>query len=687
MFKQVFAVLSFLLLCLKVMASDYGVTGIIDMPTSRMMNDGDLKVSINKQKIANIYNLTYQATPWLETTFRYTDFSPENLRDGLKDRSYEAKIKLLKEGFINPEIAIGIRDLIGTGAWNSEYIVASKRINNLDFSLGLGWGRLARRSKISNPFGKISDDFLIRDYDVGVGGKPRTSSFFSGKNSGIFGGITYDIESLNIQLLMEYNSDDYNREYLLGTISDSEPLSYGIKWYGNSNANISISYQHGNQIGLLFSSKINTKKLPDRKEISSFYSSLEDPSLSKLPKNLDLGSWYDKLMFDMEKSGLLLRKAKISDNQNEVMIEISNLSFNITADAINQAIRLSEVHLPQSISVIKLVINEYGFRANSIRYYRKNRKSFFYGKRNENSFEILEPIEIDDPSNFTVYSVPHVTFGADLASKFQIFDPDKPIKSQLFLKLSATAALPNDWFIRGSYSYDIDNNFDLARGPNSVLPNVRSNINKYLYEGASGIEALYLYKRSSISETLFYRVYLGLLEDMFGGGGLELLYQPFKSRVAFGITINSLKQRDTKRNLSFLDYKTTTGYFSAYYASPFYNFDVALHVGKYLAKDKGATLELRRTFDNGFSVGAFASKTNVSSEDFGEGSFDKGLFFKIPFDSFTKMNTKRSFSTIVRSVQRDGGQRLNDFSGTLWFDMRNVRYDALQNNRARMILQ
>ena len=172
---------------------------------------------------------------------------------------------------------------------------------------------------------------------------------------------------------------------------------------------------------------------------------------------------------------------------------------------------------------------------------------------------------------------------------------------------------------------------------------------------------------------------------MYSGVGIEVLYQPFMSRLALGGTINRVIKRGYERDFELLDYKTSTGFLSLYYASPFYNYDFAIHIGRYLAKDKGATMEIRRTFDNGFSVGAFVTRTNVSAADFGEGSFDKGLFFKIPFDSFLSNDTKNSFATSLRSIQRDGGQKLDYFTGRLWFDLRSVRYDSLKNNKSRMI--
>ena len=37
---------------------------------------------------------------------------------------------------------------------------------------------------------------------------------------------------------------------------------------------------------------------------------------------------------------------------------------------------------------------------------------------------------------------------------------------------------------------------------------------------------------------------LGLLEEMFGGAGFELLYEPFASRWALGGNLNWVQQRD-----------------------------------------------------------------------------------------------------------------------------------------------
>ena len=81
----------------------------------------------------------------------------------------------------------------------------------------------------------------------------------------------------------------------------------------------------------------------------------------------------------------------------------------------------------------------------------------------------------------------------------------------------------------------------------------------------------------------------------------------------------------------------------------------------------------------------FATFTNISAEQYGEGSFDKGITIRIPFDAFTKSNTKQAFRTSIKSIQRDGGQKLDDFTGNLWINNRGVRYDSINNNKSRMV--
>ena len=62
---------------------------------------------------------------------------------------------------------------------------------------------------------------------------------------------------------------------------------------------------------------------------------------------------------------------------------------------------------------------------------------------------------------------------------------------------------------------------------------------------------------------------------------------------------------------------------------------------------------------NGWLVGAYATRTNVSAEEFGEGSFDKGVTLTIPLRWSTPFETRQEIVVDLRSLSSDGGAFLN----------------------------
>jgi hypothetical protein len=82
-------------------------------------------------------------------------------------------------------------------------------------------------------------------------------------------------------------------------------------------------------------------------------------------------------------------------------------------------------------------------------------------------------------------------------------------------------------------------------------------------------------------------------------------------------------------------------------------------------------LEVARRFSNGARMGAWMTKTNVPSQVFGEGSFDKGVFFSVPFDAFLTAWSNQTMKFAWQPLIRDGGARLNK-THALW-DLTNSR--------------
>ncbi len=230
---------------------------------------------------------------------------------------------------------------------------------------------------------------------------------------------------------------------------------------------------------------------------------------------------------------------------------------------------------------------------------------------------------------------------------------------QLYAALGASVSPLPGLKLAGTAGFDITNTFDrLRQSSDSTLPHVRSDINRYLKEGKTGIINLYAdYVFSPVSEW-YVKATAGLFEEMYGGIAGEVLYKPVRSPFALGAELAWVKKRDFDQLFSFRDYDVLTGHASLYYQVPVYDLFAYVSAGRYLAGDVGATFSLARTFDSGVTVGAFFTLTDVPFDEFGEGSFDKGFFITIPFDIFLTRSTRKRGTFGFRPLTRDGGQKV-----------------------------
>lgn len=661
--------------CGSAYASDYGTTGLIDIPTARMQSDGSFRTTAAFDGRHRSFAITYQTTPWLEGTFRYTGFD----EFFYWDRNYEFKARLWEEELYLPTVAVGIRDAIGTGVFGSEYLVASKGFDRTDVTLGIGWGRLAGKGAFSNPARLVSGRFDLRNADTGLGGEFSVNNFFSGRDVGVFGGFSHRFKDHPLTFVAEYNPDQYDFNLRRGGTRPSSPISFGIRWDALPRVVVTASHQHGDEFGVAFQFAADSTLEPPRRSpdnfISSYYLSQEE-----LPPQIRKDRWYSRMLYDVERSGLLLLEGTLSQDDQQAQLVVGNVSQAIWADAIAQLTALADLHLPASVRTIHFIVEDAGHRTATIVVPRPS--TSFAAKPDVylRSVRVLQGRTLENPQYRTGFFTGKVNTELNFRTRFQLFDPDDPARYQLYADLSAEYSINAYWAVRSTLALDIENNFDESNRQvsDSVLPRVRSDVVRYLNEGASGLEKLIIEGRNTYGRSIHYRAFAGVLEEMYSGAGGEVLYWPAQSRLAFGASLAYAKQRDYDRGLGLLDYDVITGHVSAYWATPFYKYDLAVHAGRYLAKDLGATLEVRRTFRNGWQVGAWATLTDVPFEDFGEGSFDKGFYFQIPLGSVFGGNSRSKLGTRMRPIQRDGGQRLESYSGNIFWDLREARYDAFK---------
>ena len=176
--------------------NNHGSVGLMNMPTARFFDEGVHGVTLFKGKPDQKITLTSNPYEWLEASFFYTNIENKPYctldfdfcRQDYKDKGFNIKLRVKEEGFF-PAIAVGLNDFAGTGYYNSEYVVSSYGIGNIDLHFGIGWGQYNGSDRVlRNPLTYISDRFNFRDGSVAdQGGQLNIGNYFSGSVSPFYG--------------------------------------------------------------------------------------------------------------------------------------------------------------------------------------------------------------------------------------------------------------------------------------------------------------------------------------------------------------------------------------------------------------------------------------------------------------------------------------------------------------------
>lgn len=251
---------------------NFGGVGLIETRSARMGPDGLATIGLSQAFPYKRTLLTLHVMPWLEATFRYTEvqnrlYSSDPRFSGTqtyKDRSADLKFHLWSESDYLPEVAIGFQDLLGTGVFEGEYVVASKRYRDLDFSLGLGWDYLGSRGNLPNPLRNFSRTFKP---EQGQGGQVNLSRLFSGDTIGPFGGIEYHTPIEGLSLKIEYDGHDPAKEALDNALPYKSPINYGFNFRPWSWIDISVGRERGDTLSTRVTLRAN---LQDQASLPKF---------------------------------------------------------------------------------------------------------------------------------------------------------------------------------------------------------------------------------------------------------------------------------------------------------------------------------------------------------------------------------------------------------------------------------
>jgi hypothetical protein len=357
----------------------------------------------------------------------------------------------------------------------------------------------------------------------------------------------------------------------------------------------------------------------------------------------------------------------IDINGFRVTIYGATRKFRQSARNIGRAMRAIANNVPSEIEELEFVAMSAGMEMSRTLIRRKDLEDA--DAKNSSVDEIWAKGEISPPKSGIFFPdsaikakhrYPTVDWTFKPKLKNHLGGPDQFLLYELYLTAGFDIGVFRGLNLTGRANRSLFDNFDKIQfGSSSVLPHVRTDIKEYLQESKkySIGRAQANYYFSPVDEW-YARASAGIFEQMFGGYGFEVLHRPFNSRLSVGLDVNKVWQRGFEQRFKFRDYSVNTGHLNVYYEFPWYDVLGNVKVGQYLAGDRGATFTASRRFDSGVMMGIWATFTDVSAEDFGEGSFDKGFYMRIPFELFLTSSTKQTGTFAFRPITRDGGGTL-----------------------------
>ncbi|MEM1100177.1 MAG: YjbH domain-containing protein [Pseudomonadota bacterium] len=668
----------------------YGTPGLIEMPTAQSAPDAEVGTSFSYAGGTLRNSLTFQIGERLSGTFRYARI--ENFNgpgDALFDRNFDLRFRLVDEGPFLPAVSIGLQDFIGTGVSAGEYVVATKTLGRVTATVGLGWGRLGSYE----PIGATGTRPGRNPNDPNdQGGQFLVDQLFRGDYAA-FGGLAWQVND-TLTLKAEYSSDANTREVAAGNFERDTPLNFGVDYRIRPGMQLSAYSLYGTEIGVMASFTFN----PKFRTYGQTFESAPAPVLVRPRVGQPSTAWAtsQRLPFEevaaqnlgelMAADGFVLEGLDLQ--AREVTIRYRNTRHFSQAQGAGRLARLASRTLPPSVERFVLVPVKRGLPGAAIVILRSSLERFEYAPGGAD--QVLAASVIEDAAGISqragttpargAPAAPRTfTYGIRPYARLILFDPVNPLRLDGGVALSAEWNPTRGLYFSGELRQRLIGNADQSdRFSDSVLPQVRSASNFYDQEGDTLLQHLTVAYHFRPGRDLYGRVTAGYLERMFAGVSTELLWKPVSSRLAFGVELNYVKQRSFDGGFGFeplqingdpntngrtgtvggpRDYEVFTGHVSAYYDLS-QGYHAQLDVGQYLAGDVGATLTIDREFKNGWKVGAYATLTDVAPEDFGEGSFDKGIRLTIPLNWAQGTASRRANDLVIQPVLRDGGARL-----------------------------
>jgi len=645
-------------------ASSTGQTGLINMPSARIEDDGTLRLGVSKTDPYSALWGSVTLLPWFELSGRYTRIDgvpgfPEHPEYGeYKDKAFDAKLRLLRESRYLPDLAIGAQDFMGTNIFKAGYVALSKRVWDLDFTAGVGRDRI----------------------------------------DGVFGGVRYNPAwNRNFGIVVEYDANDYKNDFSAALSGADQrrgrttyALEYKFGWIGTQ-----LSYQHGTvganiYVSIPLMEKEYIPKIEEPKPYTQVSAQPDVPEITSESKLLL------ELVKALERQGF--KNVRIGFDGKDLELSLTHSRISLVGRTVGRAARTALSLAPPYTQQIIITYTLDDLPALTYRFQDLARLRGYlqddvsqqeleesaqitytspeYAKRfrDKDVLVVERETEPGEPLQTLYGEEGHiVSFKQEdrFLSNFQFIplnlrfffnDPTGAARYDIFSTLNYKKHFGDGFFLNASGRLTLfEDVSDVTTPSNSTLPHVRTDVATYFQErNLVTLNSLLLNKYVQLGRGVYSRWSGGYYEEMFGGAGGQILYLPGAGNWATDLTVDWLRQRDPYADLSFTDYSVVTALAALHYRIPSLGITTTARAGRFLAKDDGVRIELKRRFRSGIEVGAWYTLTNGNDitppGSPGNPYYDKGVFLFVPLNVMLTKDTQATSALSLAPWTRDVGQ-------------------------------
>ncbi|MDC7700873.1 YjbH domain-containing protein [Vogesella indigofera] len=669
-----------------------GQDGYINMPSAYAGEDGTWSIGYSYDKPYSSLWTSVTILPALQMTARYVGIAGiagfDNQQYGgnygrYKDKVFDAKLQLLPEGEYTPAIAVGRTDLFGTGRFRGEYVTASKKLDDVEATVGVGTNR------IDGPF-------------AGVRWTPS--------------------QNPNWALLAEYDANDYQKDFRASETFAKERtpgIKAGVE-YRWGWLSMQAAYQRSHSsLNAMVNIPLNEREFVPKIQEPSYFAPKEIPVRPSAEEWRTHPEHAQALQRVLQKQDYTL--ISISYRSGTLTLNLGNSRISDVGRAVGRAVRTALYYAPRETRTIKVTYTELDLPVATYEFFDMAALSdYLAGKISRERFKEFVLVRSANPHDRIAHSEdkgPLATGLSDeaglsillsedgdvvqlrkqdsLLNRFKVApklafyfnDPSGALHYDLSLASNIDRRLGEGVYLNAGIGATVlEDVSDVSQASNSLLPHVRSDVAEYKRGNRVKLFKAVLSQYYKPATNWYARASAGLYEEMFSGVGGQVLFVPPGQRWAADLSVDAVRQRDVDGWFGMRDYQTVTSLASLHYRLP-YGTTATLRAGRFLAKDNGVRLEFKRRFRSGIEIGAWYTYTNgndiTSPGTLTAPYHDKGIFFSIPLDAMLTVDSRSKGSFSMSPWTRDVGQMVaspGDLYGIVEGDEQQVQaFDGLGN--------